>query len=214
MDERDNLADIAARAELISWLPWPMPRASSVSGRADGPGGLRPSFRDARARILGGLRGRGWVWWLSMLWVATGAGGVVYAFVCTLVGCTTNQCTNDEFWFVLWNGEPGVVAYLGNLAETVWPLLAVLVLVAGFVRLHGWRPRNWRRTAAWAGAWVAGIALIVAIAVVAGLGSETPSVIWGAPEALIFAAWLALGAWVNRILSTPERAMVTAGKAG
>ena len=149
-----------------------------------------------------------------MLWVVMGAGGVVYAFVCTLVGCTTNQCTNDEFWFVLWNGEPGVVAYLGNLAETVWPLLAVLVLVAGFVRLRGWRPRNWRRTGAWAGAWVAGIALIVAIAVVAGLGSETPSVIWGTPEALIFAAWLALGAWVNRILSTRERAMVTAGKAG
>ena len=115
---------------------------------------------------------------------------------------------------MLWNGEPGVVAYLGNLAETVWPLLAVLVLVAGFVRLGGWRPRNLRRTAAWAGAWVAGIALIVAIAVVAGLGSETPSVIGGAPEALIFAAWLALGAWVNRIMPTPERAMVTAGKAG
>jgi hypothetical protein len=79
----------------------------------------------------------------------------------------------------------------------------VIVLVAGFVRLRGWRRRNWRRTAAWAGAWIAGIALIVAIAVVAGLGSETPSVIWGAPELLIFAAWLALGAWVNRILSTP-----------
>jgi hypothetical protein len=32
-----------------------------------------------------------------MLWVATGAGWVVYAFACTLVGCTTNQCTNDEW---------------------------------------------------------------------------------------------------------------------
>jgi hypothetical protein len=136
MDERDNLADIAARAELISWLPWPMPRASSVSGTADGPGGPRPSFRDTRARVLGGLRGRGWVWWLSMLWVATGAGGVVYAFVCTLVGCTTNQCTNDEFLFVLWNGEPGAIAAVGNLAETAWPLLTVLLLVAGFVRLR------------------------------------------------------------------------------
>ena len=149
-----------------------------------------------------------------MVWVATGAGWVAYAFACTLVGCTTNQCTNDEFWFVLWNGEPGVIAAVGNLAETAWPLLAVLVLVAGFVRLRGWRLRNWRSVAAWAGAWVAGIALIVAIAVVAGLGSEAPSVIWGAPEALIFAAWLALGGRVSRILSTPERAMVMAGKAG
>jgi hypothetical protein len=180
-----------------------MPRAGSVSGRADGPDGRWPSFRDARGRILAGLRGRGWVWWLSMVWVATGAGGVVYAFVCTLVGCTTNQCTNDEFLDVLWNGEPGIVVYLGNLVEEAWPLLAVLVLVAGFVRLRGWRPRNWRRTAAWAGAWVAFSALIVAITVIAGLGSETPSLIWGAPEALIFAAWLALGAWVNRILPRP-----------
>src|SRR5262245_46025622 len=73
-----------------------MPRASSVSGGTDAPGGRRPSFRDAWARILGGLRGRGWVWWLSMLWVVMGAGGVVYAFVGTTVGCTTRQCTGEE----------------------------------------------------------------------------------------------------------------------
>ena len=181
----------------------PMPRASSVSGRAGALGRRRPSFRDARARILAGLRGRGWVWWLSMLWVVMGAGGVVYAFVCTSVGCTTNQCTNDEFLFLLWNGEPWVIAAVGNLAETAWPLLAVIVLAAGFVRLRGWRRRNWLRTAAWAGAWVAGIALIVLVAVVGGLGSEAPSVGWGALELPILAAWLALGARVNRILSTP-----------
>ncbi len=132
-----------------------------------------------------------------------GAGGVVYAFVCTSVGCTTNQCTNDEFLFLLWNGEPWVIAAVGNLAETAWPLLAVIVLAAGFVRLRGWRRRNWLRTAAWAGAWVAGIALIVLVAVVGGLGSEAPSVGWGALELPIFAAWLALGARVNQILSTP-----------
>src|SRR5262245_49403365 len=136
-----------------------MPRASSDRGRA-APGRRPPSFRDELAQILGGLRGHGWVWRLSMLWMATGAGGVVYAFVCTTVGCTTSQCTNDEFWFVLWNGEPGVIAAVGNLAETAWPLLTVLLLVAGFVRLRGWRRRNWRRATAWAGAWFAGIALM------------------------------------------------------
>src|SRR5215469_14247060 len=165
-----------------------MPRASSVSGRAGAVGWRWPSFRDAGAMILGGLRGRGWVWWLSMLWVASGAGWVVYAFVCTTMGCTTNQCTNDEFWFVLWNGEPALVAWAGNWVETVWPLLAVLVLVAGFVRVRCWRRRNWLRAAAWAGAWIAGIALIVAVAVPAVLGSETPSVIWGALELPILAA--------------------------
>ncbi len=142
-----------------------------------------------------------------MLWVVTAAGAVVYAFVCTLVGCTTNQCTNDEFLFVLWNGEPGLIADVGDLVETVWPLLAVLVLVAGFVRLRGWRRRNWLRTAAWAGAWVAGIALMVLLAVVAGLGSETPSVIWGAPEALILAAWLALGAKMTQVLDMARPAL-------
>src|SRR5215472_17428004 len=180
-----------------------MSRMSSASGRAGAPGRRWPSFRDARALILGALRGRGWVWWLSMLWVASGAGWVVYAFVCTTVGCTTNQCTNEEFWFALLNGAPALVYWAGNLAEMIWPLLAVIVLVAGFVRVRGWRWRNWRRVAGWAGAWVAGIALIVLVAVVAGLGSEAPSVAWGAVELPIFAAWLALGARVNRILSTP-----------
>jgi hypothetical protein len=140
-----------------------------------------------------------------MLWVVMGAGGVVYAAVCTTVGCTTSQCTGDEFLFVLWNGEPALIAFLGNLAEEVWPLLAVIVLVAGFFRIRGWRRRNWLRTAGWAGAWVAGIALIVPVAVVAGLGSETPNVIWGWLEQPLFAAWLALGAVVDRILSTPAR---------
>ena len=110
--------------------------------------------------------------------------------------------TNDEFLFLLWNGEPGVIAAVGNLAETAWPLMAVIVLVAGFVRVRGWRWRNWRRVAGWAGAWFAGIALIVLVAVVAGLGSERPSVVWGVIEVPIFVAWLALGTWVNRILPT------------
>jgi hypothetical protein len=147
---------------------------------------------------------RGWVWWLSMLWVVMGAGGAGYAFVCTMVGCTTNQCTNGEFWFPLYNGEPGVIAAVGNLAETAWPLLAAPLLVAGFVRLRGWRRRKWLRAAAWTGAWVAGFALMGLI-VVAGWawanGSGAPDVAWG--ELPICAAWLALGAVVNQILSTP-----------
>jgi hypothetical protein len=139
-----------------------------------------------------------------MLWVVMGAGGAGYAFVCTMVGCTTNQCINDEFLFPLYNGEPVVIADVGALAETAWVLLAVPLLVAGFVRLRGWRRRNWLRAAAWAGAWVAGFALMGLI-VVAGWawanGSGAPDVAWG--ELPICAAWLALGAVMTWILARP-----------
>jgi hypothetical protein len=158
-------------------------------------------FSTTLRRATGGVRG--WVWWLSMLWVVAGAGGVAYAFVCTTLGCTTSQCTNYEFLDVLWNGEPVVVIIVGNLAQAAWPLLTVLVLVAGFVRLRGWRRRNWSRSAGWVGAWVASIALMVLVTVVAGLGSEHPSVGWFVMEQPLLAAWLALGVRVSRVLSTP-----------
>jgi hypothetical protein len=149
------------------------------------------------------MRMRGWVWRLSMLWVVIGAGGAGYALVCTFRGCTTNQCINDEFWFPLYNGEPTVIAGAGALAATAWVLLAVPLLVAGFVRLRGWRPRNWLRTAAWAGAWVAGFALMGLAAVAGAWGSDFPGFGWGELELPIFAAWLALGALISQILSTP-----------
>jgi hypothetical protein len=139
-----------------------------------------------------------------MLWVAMGAGGAVYGSVCAAVGCTANQCTDEEFLFVLWNGEPGAIVFLGNLAEMAWPLLTVLLLVAGFVRLRGWRPPNWRRTAAWAGAWVAGIVLMALIAVVAGAGSERPGLYWVALELPLFAAWLVLGTKMTSMLAGPR----------
>ena len=144
---------------------------------------------------------RGWVWRLSMLWVVLGAGGAGCGFFCAMVGCTTNQCTNEEFWFLLWNGEPGVIAGVGALAAAAWLLLVVPLLVAGFVRLRGWRPREWRRTAAWAGAWVAGCALMVVAVVVAANGTYFPGVGWG--ELPIFAAWLALGAAMTSVLAKP-----------
>jgi hypothetical protein len=81
-------------------------------------------------------------------------------------------------------------------------------MVAGFVRLRGWRRRNWRRTAAWAGAWVAGIGLMALLAVVAGIGSEAPSLGWGALELPIFAAWLALGAKMTQVLDMARRALL------
>jgi hypothetical protein len=181
-----------------------MPGVSSVSGSASAPGRPWPSFRDARALIRGKLRGRGWVWWLSMLWVVLGASGAGYAFVCTTLECTTNQCTNDEFLPLQYNGEPWLIASAGGLAASAWLLLAVPLLVAGLVRLRGWRRRNWLRAVAWAGAWVAGFALMFLL-MVAGLawedGSGAPNVAWG--ELPIIAAWLALGAAITSVLAKP-----------
>ncbi len=168
---------------------------------ASPPGRTWPSFRDARALLTGGLHVRGWFWLLSMLWVVIGAGGAGYAFVCDLQGCTTNQCTNDEFWFPLYNGEPGVIVAVGALAAAAWLLLVVPLLLAGFVRLRGWRPRQWPRTAAWTGAWFAGCALMVLVVAVGGYGSDVPDVGWG--ELPIFAAWLALGAVMTSVLAEP-----------
>jgi len=139
-----------------------------------------------------------------MLWVVMGAGGAGYGLVCTMVGCTTNQCISNEFWLPMYNGEPWVIALVANLAETAWPLLAVIVLVAGSVRLRGWRRRNWLRAAGWTGAWVAGFALMGLIVVAGwswGNGSGAPDAAWG--ELPICGAWLALGAVIDRILSTP-----------
>jgi hypothetical protein len=160
---------------------------------------------------MGCLRVRGWVWLLSMLWAAIGTGGAGYAFVMSTQTCN-NACVRDTFLFPEWTGEPAVILAVSALAAGVWILLAVPLLVAGFVRLRGWRPRNWLRAAAWAGAWVAGFALL-GLAIFSALawqdGSGAPNVAWG--ELPIFAVWLALGAVMTRVLSGPGHGTRPAG---
>ena len=91
-------------------------------------------------------------------------------------------------------------------------IAACPLLVAGFVRLRGSRPRNWLRAAAWAGAWVAGFALF-GLALFSALawedGSGAPSVAWG--ELPIFAVWLALGVVMTLILAAPAHRSGSAG---
>src|SRR5258708_25440958 len=131
-----------------------MPPTSSVSGRAGTPGRRRPSFRIARALVIGGLRVRGWTWLLSMLWVMIGAGGAIYAIV-TFSHVGYGQ---GVIWMVQWPGEPQVIIDVAVVALPVWVLLSAPVLVAGFVRLRGSRPRKWLRVAGWAGSGMAGLA--------------------------------------------------------
>ena len=135
-----------------------------------------------------------------MLWAVIGAGGAVYAFV-----MTTQTYYADSFLFPQWNGEPGLIVAVGGAAEVSWVVLSVPVLVAGIVRLGGWRPANWLHAAAWAGAWVAGVALICLTMVWANAWENRngPAVSWG--ELPLCAASLALGAIMTWILAKPAQ---------
>jgi hypothetical protein len=162
--------------------------------------------------VIAGLRVRGWVWWLSLLWVAIGAGGAGYAFAMTTQTCS-DVCADGVLWFPQWNGEPGVIIAVGALAAAVWILLTIAVLVAGLTRFG-----DGIRRCAWIGSCIAGVALMVlalgaASGWLAGNGPvdpTQPSSTWGSPgpvagwgELPICAAWLALGAVMTWILNAP-----------
>jgi hypothetical protein len=195
-----------------------MPRPISVGGRGGPPGRRRPSFLAGRALVAAGLRGRGWVWRLSLLWVAIGASGAGYAFAMTTRTCS-NVCADGVLWFPQWNGEPGVMVAVGGLAAVAWMLLAIAVLLAGLVRFGRRKSRDGIRWCAWIGSWIAGVALMVLALVAAGgwlagngpADPTQPSSTWGSPgpvvgwgELPICAAWLALGAVMTWILAAPH----------
>ena len=98
---------------------------------------------------------------------------------------------------------PQVVIDVGVIAEVAWGLLPAPLLVAGFVRLRGWRPRNWLRAAGWAGSWVAGLALMNQTADFASAGEGGARGVLSAGEMAICAAWLALGGAMTWILARP-----------
>jgi len=167
---------------------------------ASPPGARWPSFRDARALVIGGLRVRGWTWLLSMLWVVIGAGGAIYATV-----TFTHPGYGEGFRGMLqWPGEPQMIIDVGVITEVAWVLLSVPLLVAGFVRLRGWPPRNWLRVAAWAGSWVAGLALLYQSAEWAVAGEAGNRSVLSVGEMAICVAWLALGGAMTWILSGPQ----------
>jgi hypothetical protein len=166
------------------------------------PGGRWPSFRDTRSLVAGGLRVRGWVWLLSMLWVAAGAVGTGYDFYITTKPYTW---ADVSLGIEGWSTDPEVVRIAIVLATVASLALPIPLLIAGFVRFRGWRPGNWLRIAAWAGAWIAGSALIYQADVWGEYPGNSPVIgspavlSWG--ELAICAAWLVLGAVLTRILA-------------
>jgi hypothetical protein len=176
-----------------------------------------PSFHDARSLITRGLLVRGWAWSLSMLWVVAGIVGTGYCFY-----ITTKPYTWDDVGIGIegWSADPVAVQIAVVLATAAALALPIPALIAGFIRLSGSRPRSWPRIAAWAGAWIAGFALIYQASVwgnypancplTGGPGMSdcpaipSPAVVsWG--ELGICAAWLVLGAVMTRILAMPAR---------
>lgn len=173
-------------------------RAEEMLGtllEASPPGRKWPSVRDARALVIGGLRIRGWTWSLSMLWVAAGAVITGYIFYAT----TPNYISADIFGTGLIGFDAGsaAVQIAAVLALAVWVALSISIPIAGFIRLRGWRSANWLRAAAWAGAWIAGAALLK---LAQALGNS-PGVSWG--ELAVCAAWLVLAAVMTWILAVP-----------
>ena len=120
---------------------------------ASAPGRRWPSFRDARALVIGGLRVRGWTWLLSMVWVAAGAVITGYIFYATTLNYISADI--DGTGIIGFSAGPAAMQIAAVLASAAWLALPLPVLIAGFIRLRGRRPANWIRTAAWAGAWIA-----------------------------------------------------------
>jgi hypothetical protein len=152
---------------------------------ASPPGRKWPSVRDARALVTVGLRVRGWTWLLSMVWVAAGAVTTGYVFYAT----TPNYISADVIGtgIIGFSAGPAAVQIAAVLALVAWLAIPVPVLIAGFIRLRGRRAANWLRAAAWAGAWIAGGALLL----LAHAWGDSQGVSWG--ELPICAAWLVLG---------------------
>ena len=160
-----------------------------------------PSLRDARAALVtGGLRVRGWTWSLSMLWVVAGIVGTGYDFYITTKPYT--WATADVgIGIAGWSTDPVAVQIAVVLATAASLALPIPALIAGFIRLRSWRPRSWLRIAAWAGAWIAGFALIYQAGVWGNYPANCPAIAdncpaigspavvsWG--ELGICAAWL------------------------
>jgi hypothetical protein len=181
----------------------------------DGPPGRRwPPFRNVRALVIGGLRVRGLTWSLSMLWVAAGAVYASYLFY-----TTTKPWPGIDLGLVGWAEVPVTVKIVIALAIFVLCAGLIPAPIAGLIRLRGWRRGNWLRAAAWAGAWIAGVALMFLAsvwgqypvdscpnspgAVPSQCPYGSPAVVsWG--ELPICGAWLLLGILMTWILSVPQ----------
>ena len=146
----------------------------------------------------GAHRVGGAAWTLSVLWVGIGAAASGYVF---FVSTRTVLDPTSPFGGMFdWPGGSSNEA----AAALAWLALTIPVLIAGLRRLLGW-PGKRLMAAAWAGAWVAGLALMALIP--SSLDSPTkdysggPIANW--QELVIAAGFLMLAAVMAWILARP-----------
>ena len=132
-----------------------------------------------------------------MVWVA--AGGVITGYYFYVTTDPSSSADIDGINFIGYSAGPAAVQIAAVLALVAWLALPLPVLIAGFIRLRGWRRANWLRAAAWAGAWIADAALLL----LASAWGNSPGVSWG--ELPICAGWLVIGAAMTWILAAPAR---------
>jgi hypothetical protein len=178
---------------------------------ASPPGRNWPSPRDAMSLIRGGLRVRGMaVRCLAILWAGLGAAGAGYILTVSVQVPAIPTYSRIPCWA----GEPGLIIATAELGGAVWLALTIPVLTAGLIRLRG----RGLRAGAWAGAWVAGLALMIPVAdwqtsapavnacnnqgcVLAGYTHAVVS--WA--QLPVLAGWLALATAMTLILARPTR---------
>ena len=157
----------------------------------------------------------GLAWWLAMLWLGLGAAISADAFA-----ASAHRFDVYLSRFPAWAGEPQVLVGAAEVGMVVWLALTFPVLAAGVFRLCGRETPDPIREGAWAGTWIAGIALMVLVFLL-GLGTPAPVyacsphggcaastnspavVLWG--ELPVCAAFLALAALSCWILARPAQ---------
>jgi hypothetical protein len=135
------------------------------------PGARWPSFRDARALAIGGLRLRGpLACYLSIPWALLGAAGAGYNFI---LSEHVPDAVNPAALTPGWVGEPNMIAVAAQRGALAWLLLTIPVLVAGLVHIYRGKLWAWpaARLTAIAWAWLIGLALML-------LAAELAAVAW------------------------------------
>lgn len=102
------------------------------------PGRRWPTSRDSRVRVTGDLRVRGWTWSLSMVWLAAGAVTTGYIFYAT--NHPYSSADIDGTGVIGFSAGLAAVQIVAILASFAWLALLLPVLIAGLIRLRGWRP--------------------------------------------------------------------------